>query len=331
MSEFRRDPIIGRWVIISTDRSRRPSDFKKEAADNLNRPCPFCPGNEAMTPPAILTYSNFPGGKKTTDWSLRVVANKYPALAIEGSINRKGEGIYDKMNGIGAHEVIIESPDHNKEIPDLADKNVQDIFWAAKDRITDLKRDMRLEYILLLKNRGGPAGATMAHPHSQLIATPIVPKRVREEIIGSKHYYDYKDRCVFCDIIAEELSSMKRIVAENEDFIAFCPYASRSPFETWIMPKIHISHFEFIWESQVVSLGRIMKEVLKKMDNVLDKPPYNYIIHNAPLKDTEMPHYHWHIEIMPKLVQVAGFEWGTGFYINPTPPEEAAKFLRESE
>ncbi|MCB4790567.1 MAG: galactose-1-phosphate uridylyltransferase [Elusimicrobia bacterium] len=331
MSEFRRDPIIGRWVIISTDRSRRPSDFKKEVSDNLNKPCPFCVGNEGMTPRAIITYKNLLAAKKTGDWSLRVVANKYPALAIEGSLNRKGEGMYDKMNGIGAHEVIIETPDHNKEIPDMADKNVQDIFWAAKDRITDLKRDQRFEYILVLKNRGSAAGATLAHPHSQLIATPIVPKRVKEEISGAKSYFEQKERCVFCDIVTEEMSSIKRIVAENEDFLAFCPYASRSPFETWVIPKAHFSHFEYINENQVVSLGSIMKGLLKKMDNVLDTPPYNYIIHNSPLKDAELPHYHWHIEIMPKLVQVAGFEWGSGFYINPTPPEEAAKFLRESE
>lgn len=331
MPELRRDPVIGRWVIISTERSKRPSDYPKENDNHLGKACPFCPGNEHMTPPEILSYRDPGTARNSKGWWLRVIPNKFPALAVEGSLNRSGEGMYDKMNGIGAHEVIIESPDHTKEIPELPDKQVEDIIWAFRDRILDLRKDIRFEYILIFKNHGKSAGATLLHPHAQLIATPIVPKRVREEVNGAKNYFDYKERCVFCDIIKQEISANQRIVAENDNFLAIVPFAARFPFEMWILPKHHDSDFEDIQRHETSSLAQIMKTCLGKLNKVLDNPPYNYLIHNAPLKEPRLPHYHWHIEIMPKLTSVAGFEWGTGFYINPTPPEEAAKFLRESD
>lgn len=331
MPELRRDPVIGRWVIISSNRGKRPTDFHENGENHSGKDCPFCPGNEGLTPQEVLAYRE-PGTQRNKEgWWVRVVPNKYPALAVEGNINRTGEGMYDMMNGIGAHEVIIESPDHNKEIPDLEDKQVEDVIWAFRDRILDLRKDIRFEYILIFKNRGSAAGATLFHPHSQLIATPIVPKRVREEVNGAKSYYEYKERCVFCDIIKQELSEGKRIVAENSDFVGITPFASRFPFEIWILPKKHDSDFEDIQKHETAGLALIMKSCLRKLNKVLDNPPYNYIIHNAPLKEPRLPHYHWHIEIMPKITKVAGFEWGTGFYINPTPPEEAAKFLQEAE
>ncbi len=331
MPELRRDPIIGRWVIISTERGRRPTDFRSEPETHGDKGCPFCPGNEKMTPGEIIAYGEPGRGRNTQAWTLRVVPNKYPALEVEGVLNRQGEGMYDKMNGIGAHEVIIETPDHNKEIPDLTDQEYEDVIWAYRDRIIDLKRDFRFEYILIFKNRGMAAGATLSHPHSQLIATPIVPKRVREEVNGAKNYYDYKERCGYCDIIKQELAVGSRVVAENDGFIALCPFASRFPFEMWVLPKTHDSEFINIQRHEAANLASLMKNVINKMNIVLDKPPYNYLLHMAPLKEPQLPHYHWHIEIIPKLTKVAGFEWGTGFYINPVVPEEAAKYLREAE
>ncbi len=327
MPELRRDPVTGRWVIISTERGKRPSEFPKETENHASQACPFCPGHEHLTPPEVLSYRD---PKNSNNWWIRVVPNKFPALAVEGSLNRTGEGMYDKMNGVGAHEVIIESPDHKKEIPDLHDKQVEDIIWSFRDRILDLRKDERFEYILLFKNRGGAAGATLSHPHSQLIATPIVPKRVREEINGAKSYFDYKERCVFCDMIKQEIVSNQRILAENPDFLAIVPFAARFPFEIWVLPKKHDSVFQDIQKHETTSLAQIMKVCLGKLNSVLENPPYNYIIHNSPLKEPRVPHYHWHIEIMPKLTKVAGFEWGTGFYVNPTAPEDAAKFLREA-
>jgi UDPglucose--hexose-1-phosphate uridylyltransferase len=239
--------------------------------------------------------------------------------------------MYDKMTGIGAHEVVIETSDHAVDFPELPDKRAEDVLWAFRDRIMDLKKDPRFEYVLVFKNKGAAAGASLNHPHSQLIATPVVPKNVREIINGAKSYFDYKERCVFCDMIKQETTTGTRIVAENDDFIAFVPFAARFPFEVWILPKVHDSDYEDIQKHEVVNLTRLLQGVLKRMKAVLDNPPYNFIVLNSPIRESKLPHYHWHLEIMPKLTKVAGFEWGSGFYINPTPPEEAAKFLREAE
>jgi len=331
MPELRRDPIIGRWVIISSERGKRPTDFRAEPENHTGDGCPFCPGNEKLTPGEIIAYGEPGRERNSKGWRLRVIPNKYPALEVEGVLNRQGEGMYDKMNGIGAHEVIIETPDHNKGIPDLTDREYGDVIWAYKERIIDLKRDFRFEYILIFKNHGMAAGASLSHPHSQLIATPIVPKRVREEVNGAKNYFDYKERCGYCDIIKQEMSVGTRVVTENDYFIVLCPFASRFPFEMWVLPKFHDSDFLEIQKHVADSLAVIMKNVIDKMNKVLDDPAYNYLIHTAPLKESHLSHYHWHVEIIPKLVKVAGFEWGTGFYINPVAPEEAAKYLREAE
>ena len=331
MTELRRDPVIGRWVIISTERGKRPSDFGQEVETGVGKFCPFCPGNEDKTPPEILAYHDPGREKNAPGWWARVVPNKFPALQIEGSLNRQGEGMYDKMNGVGAHEVVIETADHTKDFPDLVDKKAEDVIWAYRDRIMDLRKDPRFEYILVFKNKGSAAGASLTHPHSQLIATPVVPKHVRESVNGAKNYYEYKERCVFCDMIKQEMSTGTRIVAENDDFVAFVPFAARFPFEVWILPKVHDSDFEDVQKHEVVNLSRLLQNVLRRMKNVLDNPPYNFVILNSPLREPKLAHYHWHLEIMPKLTKVAGFEWGSGFYINPTPPEEAAKFLREAD
>lgn len=331
MTELRRDPVIGRWVIISTERGKRPSDFGKEVETGVGKYCPFCPGNEDKTPPEILAYHDPGREKNAPGWWVRVVPNKFPALQIEGVMNRQGEGMYDKMTGVGAHEVVIETADHAVDFPDLPSKRAEDVIWAFRDRIMDLKKDPRFEYILVFKNKGAAAGASLSHPHSQLIATPVVPKNARELVNGAKNYFEYKERCVFCDMIKQEMSTGQRIIAENDDFVAFVPFAARFPFETWVLPKVHDSDFEDVQKHEVVNLARLLQEILKKMKNVLDNPPYNFILLNSPLRESKLPHYHWHLEIMPKLTKVAGFEWGSGFYINPTPPEEAAKFLREAD
>jgi len=327
--ELRKDPIVGRWVIIATERGKKPSDFGKEAAFKKSGFCPFCYGNEDKTPPEVLSYREAGTYPNSPGWWTRVVPNKFPALQIEGELNKQGEGIYDRMNGIGAHEVVIESPDHNAHLADLDDKHIQEVIWAYRDRYIDLKKDSRFKYIVIFKNHGSAAGASMEHTHSQIIATPIIPKRAIEEMEGSKRYYDYRDRCVFCDIITQERLSKIRLVEENGEFLSFCPFASRFPFETWIMPKRHSSSIENLKKSDVVDFAQILKSTLKRLHTTLEDPPYNYIIHCSPCDTSESPTYHWHMEIMPKLTKVAGFEWGTGFYINPTPPEHAAQCLRD--
>jgi len=291
--------------------------------------CPFCVGNEAKTPPEILAYRSNGSGPNAPGWIVRVVPNKFPALGIEGQLNRQGEGLFDKMNGIGAHEVIIETPEHEQTLASMPDRRVEDVLWAFRDRMLDLKKDKRFRYILIFKNHGAPAGASLEHAHSQLIALPIVPKRVIEEVAGCKNYFSYKERCIYCDIIRQELESGVRVIAESPDFVTLAPYAPRFPFEAKILPKQHESAFENSPSHLYENLAKALKNLLIRMEVVLEKPAYNFVLHTSPVPEANNDYYHWHIEVMPKLTKVAGFEWGTGFYINPTPPEEAAKFLRE--
>ena len=331
MPELRKDPITGRWVIIATERAKRPSDFVRDKVQIRGSGfCPFCYGNESKTPPEIIAYRNDGSGRNSPGWTLRVVANKFPALGIEGSLNRQGEGLYDKMSGIGAHEVIIETPDHQKTLAMLSPRQIEDVLWAYRDRILDLKKDRRFQYIMIFKNHGEAAGASLEHTHSQLIALPVVPKRVREETQGAREYFNFRERCIFCDIIRQELESGIRVIADTPAFIAVAPFAPRFPFEIWIMPRVHQSAFEDSQKQEFEQLAVVLKDMLMRLDKVLDCPAYNYIIHTSPIPESPNDHYHWHLEIMPKLTKVAGFEWGTGFHINPTPPEESAKFLREA-
>jgi UDPglucose--hexose-1-phosphate uridylyltransferase len=329
LPDLRKDPITGRWVIIATDRARRPTDFTRERViPSQSRFCPFCPGNESKTPPEVLAYRTS-GSANQPGWTLRVVPSKFPALRVEGELDRRGEGLYDRMNGVGAHEVILESSDHLASLASLSENQVADVMFAVRDRILDLRKDPRLRYILIFKNHGEPAGASLEHPHYQLIALPVVPKRVQEELDGARRHFEYRERCIFCDILQQEMNTQSRIVLETDYFVAICPYASRFPFETWIVPRAHCSHYESIEARAVHNLGWVLNHTLRKIDSALENPPYNIILHTAPVQDLSLDHYHWHMEITPKLTKVAGFEWGSGFYINPTPPEEAAGFLRE--
>ncbi len=332
MPELRKDTVSNRWVIIATDRVRRPNDYVGPVSEKKHGAfCPFDYGNEDKTPPEIFAYRDSHTAPNTPGWQIRVIPNKFPVLRVEGELNRRGEGMYDVMDGVGAHEVIIETPEHDKSLADLDASQVEKVIWTYRTRGLDLKNDIRFEYVLLFKNQGEAAGATMDHSHSQLIATPIVPKRVQEEIQGAKAYYDYKERCVFCDMIRQEIKDKVRVITETRDFISFEPFAPRFPFETWILPKKHSPEFLNITKEESQDLAKILKETLLKIKKALNDPPFNYIIHTAPLRKVEALYTHWHLEIMPKLTKVAGFEWGSGFYINPTPPEDAAKYLQEMD
>jgi UDPglucose--hexose-1-phosphate uridylyltransferase len=331
MPDLRKDPIVGRWVIVAKSRARRPHDFDTKPQRRKGTFCPFCEGNEDYTPAEILAYREPGTQANRAGWRVRVVPNKFPALEIEGNLNKRGEGIYDMMQGVGAHEVIIESPKHIVSTSELSEPQFREVLWVYRDRLVDLKKDPRLVYGMIFKNVGAAAGASLEHTHSQLIVTPIVPINVWEEMTGSLEFYSYRGRCVYCDMIQQELAHEKRIVLDAPGFVAFCPFASRFPFETWILPKIHASHYENLQKNEVEELAGVMKQVIGRIESALDQPAYNYIIHTAPFDTQELGHYHWHIEVMPSLTKPAGFEWGTGFYINPVPPEDAAAFLREVE
>jgi UDPglucose--hexose-1-phosphate uridylyltransferase len=331
MPELRKDPVVGRWVIIATDRAKRPVKPKDEETPLGSQWCPLCEGQEDKTPHEIIAYRQVNTAPNQRGWRVRVVPNKFPALQIEGDLNKRGDGIYDKMNGIGAHEVIIECPQHEVSMANLSEDNIREVFWVYRDRLVDLKKDPRLVYGMIFKNVGALAGASLEHSHSQLIVTPIVPISVWEEMGGSLEFYNYRGRCIYCDMVQQELSTEKRIVLDTASFVSFTPYASRFPFETWIVPKNHSSHFENIHKPEVDDLGSVLKAILRKLEVSLDRPAYNFVIHTSPLDTQALPHYHWHIEVIPRLTRVAGFEWGTGFYINPVPPEQAAAFLRDTD
>jgi UDPglucose--hexose-1-phosphate uridylyltransferase len=337
MPELRKDPIVSRWVIIATERSKRPSDLlagtQQMPPPSPEKPrfCPFDAGSEQSTPLEVLAYRGEGMQANASGWTLRVVPNKFPALMIEGELGRRGDGIYDMMNGIGAHEVIVETPQHGMQLADLPDERFQDVLWAYRDRIMDLKKDKRFRYILIFKNHGERAGASLEHTHSQLIALPIIPKSVAEEMSGSKNYYDYKERCLFCDMVSQEIEDQKRIVMENEDFLSICPYAPRFPFETWILPKKHDAHYEDATKYEIKNLSSLFQRTLRKLNKALSNPPYNFMLHSSPVNMPDLPYYHWHIEITPRITRMAGFERGSGFYINPTAPEVSAQFLKELE
>jgi UDPglucose--hexose-1-phosphate uridylyltransferase len=330
--ELRKDPVTARWVIISTERSKRPSDFRIEQVSMIDAEfCPFCAGREDMTPPEVLALRKGESEPNGPGWDVRVVPNKFPALQVEGSLDREGEGLFDRMNGIGAHEVIIETPHHGKTLATMSEPEIERVLWAFRERIIDLKRDIRFRYILIFKNHGVAAGATLEHGHSQLIALPIVPDFVREEVVGAKRHYASKERCVFCDIIRQEVAAGRRIIHENAEVLALSPYAPRFPFETWLVPRSHGARFEDAPRNVYESLARMLKSVLQRMNRALESPSYNLVIHNSPFSEQTTDFYHWHVELMPKLTRTNGFEWGTGFYINPTSPEEAAQVLRNAK
>jgi UDPglucose--hexose-1-phosphate uridylyltransferase len=329
MPELRKDPVVGRWVIISTERGRRPSDFPSQPVQAQGGSCVFCPHNESKTPPEILAIRHPDSEANGPGWSLRVVPNKFPALRIEGELEPSGDGLYDRMNGVGAHEVVIETPDHTATLATLSPDAVADVLLAFRDRVVDLKKDPRFEYILVFKNHGAAAGASLEHPHSQLIATPIIPIMVSEELKGASEYYDMKERCVWCDVVHQERRARRRIIMEANGFMALAPFAPRFPFETWILPTQHRWAFEETGVEELRGLAEVLGGFLRRLDRVLGRPPFNFMLHTAPLREGPLEHFHWHLEIIPKLTNVAGYEWGTGFFINPVPPEDAAAALRE--
>lgn len=334
MPHLRKDPVTREWVIIATERSRRPSDFK-QTEDLEHRPefspnCPFCPGNELMTPPEVLAYREAGSGPNAPGWTVRVVPNKFPALAIEGELDRIGFGMYDMMNGIGAHEIIIECPEHEKSFANLTPTQAEDVLWSYRERALDLMQDHRFKYILLFRNHGRVAGASLEHPHSQMIALPMVPQDVALKIEGAARYHDYHERCIYCDMVKQEMNFGERVVCQNDEFVAFCPFAAKYPFETWIVSRRHSASFVEEDRSRIAAFSELLQESLTRIAYCLNFPAYNFTLHTAPINQERERDFHWHISIMPRLTIAAGFEMATGIYINVTAPEDAARHLRSA-
>ncbi|MEW6726319.1 galactose-1-phosphate uridylyltransferase [Desulforudis sp. 1088] len=330
MPEWRKDPVVDRWIVIATERAKRPTDFRC-TPDELNpQSCPLCVGNEEMTPPEILAFREQETAPNSKGWWIRVVPNKFPAVRADEHPSSWWEGIYEVMNGVGAHEVIVETTDHTNNLITQSDKQVEEIIWAWRARSLDLRNDSRLKYICIFKNKGRTAGASLEHAHSQLIATPMVPVDIKQELAGTEAYRAAKGTCVFCDMIHQELAQGQRIVIDSRHFVSIAPYASRFPFEMTILPKQHKHDFGQIVEDEVRDLAQVLRASLAKLAATVCDPPFNMVIHTAPVNAGDASYYHWHIEIMPRLTIMAGFELGTGYFINPTPPELAARALRDA-
>ncbi len=340
MPELRKDPIIGRWVIIAVERARRPKGFKPAFTLLEEGECPFCEGHEKMTPPEIFAIRKEASKPDEPGWDARVVPSKAPFLKPEGDLDRHGRGLYDVSNGIGAHEIIIETPKHIANIADLDEAQIAKVITCCIDRFIDLSRDERFKYVLIFKNYGwASGGSTIRHSRMQLIATPVTPKRVKEELAGSRKYYETHERCIFCDLIRQEIQSKERVVLDEDGFLAITAFASRFPFEIWVLPKTHSCDFSHTSVEYRLRLARVLKKVMSKLKVSLEDPPYNFVLHTSPFRRkkaktgywrTIEDDYHWHIEIIPRLSSQAGFEWGTGFYICPISPEESAQYLREA-
>ncbi|MEW6601162.1 MAG: galactose-1-phosphate uridylyltransferase [Nitrospirota bacterium] len=329
MSELRQDPTTYDWVIIAKERAKRPHDFRKNDKQNRRSlpehddECPFCPGNEKKTPDAHAVY----GG--ADNWRIRVVPNKFAALTPGGSTDRAQDGMFRRTDGYGRHEVVIESPVHNKCIAFMPDEHVEDLIRAYRDRYLALKKDPSIKIIIIFKNHGEGAGTSLEHPHTQIVASPIVPPFIRRRYEIATQHFDNTGHCLYCDLLYDEIRSGKRIVGETSFFVALHPYASHYPFETWIMPKVHSSSFCNIAEIEIPELAKLLKETLLKLYWALDDPDFNLIVHTAPVDDEHKTYYLWHIQIIPRLTLAAGFELGSGIYINSAVPEETAVFIRD--
>ncbi|MFC1926607.1 galactose-1-phosphate uridylyltransferase [Chloroflexota bacterium] len=330
MSEIRQDPTTSYWVIFAAERGKRPKHMPRktrvEELPEWDKSCPFCPGNESQTPGELLRY---PSSSKSSSWSVRVVPNAFPAVTMNGSIERKEDGrLFRKIDAVGVHEVIIESPSHNTPMALMDYDQVEQILKAYLARHTSLKEYRALKYITIFKNQGWVAGTSLVHPHSQLIATPIAAHNYRRSFEIAVSYYDNFGECLYCRLFNQELEKRDRVVADTERFMVFHPYASHTPFETWIVPKKHCASFGGVPVEELSELARVLKNTLFGIYQELDNPSFNYMIFTSTLDDADDPYYHWYIKIVPRLTTIAGFEMGSGMYINTTFPEETARIMR---
>ncbi len=323
MPELRKDPVIGRWVIIATERARRPGNFVVSEIQRdvtaASEDCLFCDNRGRE----VYSMDN-----------VRVVLNETPVLKTNGAFTRRGHGLYDETDGYGVHEVVIETPEHIANMADLSTDQICLVLKTYVARFNELEKNTNFRYVLAYKNH-----ENMGHSHSQIIATPVNPLNIKEKLLGAKQYFDYHERCLYCDLIRQECETQKRVVSQTEHFIAVTPFAARFPFEIWIIPKRHHCDFAQGVVGQEQDLAQMLKEILSRIKVGIDDPAYHYIIQTAPFRREESGNkwktiqedYHWHIELMPRLTRVAGFEKGTGFYICPIPPEDTAEFLRGVE
>jgi UDPglucose--hexose-1-phosphate uridylyltransferase len=337
--EYRRCPVTGRWVVLAPERALRPIQLphgqphlRRDAAGS--GVCPFCPGNEAMVPAEVFAVRDAGTPPDGPGWKLRVVPNKFPAvreLPDSSPMAITPDGFSEAMIGFGRHEVVIETDQHESDPVNLTDDEFVAMLTAYRERLKELAKNPRFAFATVFKNVGAEAGASLAHLHSQIIAMPVVPDAIRAELEAANDYYRRERRCVYCDLLRNESASGLRVVEDAGGFLSVCPFAPRFAYETWVLPQTHDSRFETTSDADLLNLARQMKRVLKAIDVVLNGPAYNWYLHAGPLRASNMPYYHWHIEIAPKTARPAGFEYGSGCFINAVPPELAAVRLRAAK
>ncbi|MCM2264540.1 MAG: galactose-1-phosphate uridylyltransferase [Desulfuromonadales bacterium] len=341
MSEFRWDPLKATWVITANHRAREPRDFFLDRQKIQTSACPFCPGHEGKTPAEVFALRQPGNPANGPGWQVRVVPNKFPLLRIEGELNRRADGHYEVMQGIGAHEVVIETPDHERAMADFSVTEITQVLQAYRARLLDLRRDTRFRYLQIFKNHGFEAGAPLPHAHSQIMAVPITPPTTKVELNLCRDYFRANDCCLICDLNAQELNDGRRVVYDDGRFLVVAPYASCFPFELRLFPQRHGHDFALQDDAELEACATALRNVLRRLRNLLRDPPFNFILHTAPPMQPRPGHpdywtslpfdYHWHIELVPRLSRIAGFEWGSGFFINLMPPEDAARFLRGTD
>ncbi|KAH7307500.1 hypothetical protein KP509_22G062600 [Ceratopteris richardii] len=339
MPELRKDPVLGKWVVLSEARAKRPSDFKDSSpsAQPKNGPCPFCQGHEHETGAELFALRE---GSLIPDWRVRVVKNIYPAVSMESSDGfddsvSKEEEVSSPFHGckvpaMGSHEVVIETPHHSVKFTSLSLKNVEEILSCFRHRMCQLREESRFKYIQVFKNQGKAAGASMEHSHSQIIALPIIPHQIQLEIENTRTYFERKRRCILCEILKHDIEDGSRLIDITTDYAVLAPYAPKYPYETWIIPRVHASNFENINDVQMQSLACTLLSTLKKIECLFDDVPFNYMLHSSPVQEyRDVPFYHWTIRIIPHLASLGGFELGSGCHIVPVYPEKSALQLRE--
>ncbi len=329
MPEIRQNIATKEWVIIATERARRPEDFTAATRTRTHeRPprvatCPFCPGNEGMTPEPSLVVRDAGGA-----WRQRIVPNKFGALSPTAPPRRLEAGVARMTEGYGFHDVLIESPHHNTTTALMPAAEVASALAALRDRARELARDERISQIIPFKNHGESAGTSLEHPHCQMVSLPIVPSHIRQRLEEAMRYFDEHGTCVFCDMARWESEVAERVICEDDHFVSFIPYAAFSPFHTWILPRRHRPLFTLASDEELASLGAVLKTTLLKLYRGLGDPHYNYMIRMAPLAYDKVQWSHWYLSIVPKITKTAGFELGSGMYINTALPEASAEFLR---
>ncbi|MEW6141693.1 MAG: galactose-1-phosphate uridylyltransferase [Chloroflexota bacterium] len=329
MSEIRQDPATREWVIIAKERSRRPSDFAQSriprTLPTYSAVCPFCPGNETKTPPQVLEYHK----DTSKSWSVRVFPNRFPALSPTGQLlTKRHDGFLVSLNGLGAHEVVVETPEHNQPMALMKDHEVLDVLQAYRERYLMLSQQPYSKLIIIFENHGPAAGTSLEHPHSQIVATPVVPRHLQHRYRQAMAFFREKGVSIYTEIMNRELTAKERIIDDTNDYAVFHPFASQRPFETWIMPKVSRASFGDVPLSELRELASVLHKELYKLRIGLQDPDYNFVIDTAPVRNRTVPYYSWHIRIIPHLQELAGFEIGSGIYINTAVPEETAEFMR---